>query len=349
MSDNKKLVPVCIIYVDGVRLNTDCEGAFRSVKVFDLLNKISECSIVFDWQDLGDENAKTFSFNASLSVHLGYKDDMNEVFSGEITAQKIYHSEHGSSLYIVTASSLLQQLNHAKHKRTFENKTPSQAINDILSQYDLQVDCDSFGPSKPYWEGGAQTDWKLILNLAKRYGKDIYAFGDKVFVKEHMTMHQEEIIYELGKSLIDFQVKEDIEKAAGSIQVIGWDITKAKGFKTAKSVGDVEQKIGGNSPWTDLVKSGKDWVHNVFDHSLADEDEAGELALGLMREQSFNYMRAEGSGEGNAKLAAGATVTMKYVGEAYSGEYIAESVIHDFSLESGYITGFHLKRNMLDN
>jgi hypothetical protein len=168
MSENKRLVPVCIIYVDGNRLDTACEGAFRSVKVFDCLNRISEYSIAFDWSDLGNKNAKTFAFSAALSVHLGYKDDTSEAFSGEITGRKILHAEYGPSLYTVTASSPLHRLERARHRRRFENKTPSQATGDILQRYGLQADCDSFGPQKPYWDGGEQTDWDLILGLAKR-------------------------------------------------------------------------------------------------------------------------------------------------------------------------------------
>jgi hypothetical protein len=41
-------------------------------------------------------------------------------------------------------------------------------------------------------------------------------------------------------------------------------------------------------------------------------------------------------------------VTVKNVGTAFSGEYIAEQVHHRFSLEEGYTTDFILKRNMLN-
>lgn len=349
MSDNKRLVPTCIIYVDGVRLSTACEGAFRSVKVFDTMNKIGESFITFDWHDLGDENAKDFPFNANVSIHLGYKDDVREAFNGEITALKIRHPEYGPSTYTVKVSSFLHQLDHAAHKRTFENKTPSQGIKDILSRYNLQADCDAFGPSKPYWEGGAGTDWELVSGLAKRYGRDVYSFGKKVFVRESMTAHKEDITYEWGKSLIGFRVKEDIRTQAGSVRVMGWNVIDAKGFKAARNAGDVTQKVGGGSDWTKLSKSGGSWTHNVIDSSLDDEREAGDLALCLLRERGFKYMRAEGKGEGNPKLAAGALVNVKYVGEANSGQYIAEAVAHDFSLEEGYTTDFYLKRNMLDD
>ena len=39
-------------------------------------------------------------------------------------------------------------------------------------------------------------------------------------------------------------------------------------------------------------------------------------------------------------------MTVKYVGESYSGEYIANHVIHEFSVYGGYTTTVYLKRNM---
>lgn len=39
-------------------------------------------------------------------------------------------------------------------------------------------------------------------------------------------------------------------------------------------------------------------------------------------------------------------VAVKYVGESYSGEYIANHVIHEFSVYGGYTTTVYLKRNM---
>jgi hypothetical protein len=209
MSDNKHLVPICIIYVDGVRLSTACEGAFRSVKAFDVMNKISECFISFDWQDLGDENAKDFPFNANVSVHLGYKDDVNEVFNGEITAQKISHSQYSPSIYTVKVSSLLHHLNHGMHKRTFENKTPSQGIKDILSRYNLQADSarhdflvtdtgrvhgydEQERPYGPYWlDENNKDDLPIITRNDKKFVDEII---NKLGMKK--TGNESEYIWE---------------------------------------------------------------------------------------------------------------------------------------------------------
>ena len=90
------------------------------------------------------------------------------------------------------------------------------------------------------------------------------------------------------------------------------------------------------------------WEEVILDQTVKDRYEAEERALGRLRQKSFEYLRAEGSGEGNPPLMAGATVMMKQVGKVYSGEYIAEWVVHRFDRWEGYITEFALKRNMVD-
>jgi hypothetical protein len=73
---------------------------------------------------------------------------------------------------------------------------------------------------------------------------------------------------------------------------------------------------------------GGKWVDVEMDYGIKDGEEAEELAKGKLRERSLEYMKAEGSGEGNAKLFAGMGVEIKNVGMAYIGEYIAENVVY---------------------
>ncbi|GHV58258.1 hypothetical protein AGMMS49579_25430 [Spirochaetia bacterium] len=174
MADNRHLVPTCIIYIDGNRLNQAHEGALRSVKVFDKLNGISECVISFDSSEQKLQNDNLTGFESLISIHLGYKDDMNEVFSGEITGRTIVLPEFGTEHFIVTGSSTLHRLGHALHSRVFERKSPSEAIQRLVSFYDLQGEIDAFGRTIDYWEGGERTDLDLVLSLVRQHGRDIY-------------------------------------------------------------------------------------------------------------------------------------------------------------------------------
>jgi len=355
MDKNKKLVPTCIIYIDGVRLNVDCEGAFRSIVVIDPLCNVGECTVTFDFYELGEDNIQMFqsSFFSNLSVHLGYKDDLSEVFNGRVTRSGINHPEYGPSLYKLTATSYLSVLEHGKHTRTFENIAPYQAVKKTLGRYGLQVDCEQFGAEIPYWQSKEKTDFKTVRDIAKYYGRDIRCSGKKVYVKELMTTLKDEHIYEWGKSLIAFEVKESVMEQVRGIRVIGWNIEQAEAVSGEAKIEGLRQKIGGGRPWRETVANkGEKWVnqyHYVWDHKVKDASQAKEIAEGLLREKSFNYMRAGGSGEGNQRLTAGATVTVKYTGASWDGEYIAHTVIHRFSLEEGYTTEFYLKRNMAND
>ncbi len=348
MSENTHLVPICIIYADGVRLNTTCEGALRSVVVIDTLNAISECNIIFDYHAPDNELINNFNAGAELSVHLGYKDDTQEVFNGEITGMGASLPEYGDSTFRITASSRLHRLERGTKSRVIENKTPSKALQDIISLYNLQAETDPFGPQIAHWQQENITDFDLLVGLAKRYGKDVYCFGNKVYVKELMTHKKDEIIYEWGKSLSHFSSKKNTRWQISGAQVFGWDNMKAQGFAGKKAASEVKQKVGGGKDWTKLSRDweGK-WTHNVYDDGVGDIKQAEEAALAILRDRSFKLFRAEGAGEGNAKLSAGILVTVKYVGE-FSGEYIADYVVHRFSLETGYTTEFCLKRNMVE-
>lgn len=83
--ENKNLTPVWIAYVDGKRLSTDYEGALRKIYINDRLDFIGSASLLFDISAVVFDNDDTFVLGSEVSIHLGYKDDVEEVFVGEVT------------------------------------------------------------------------------------------------------------------------------------------------------------------------------------------------------------------------------------------------------------------------
>ena len=55
-----------------------------------------------------------------------------------------------------------------------------------------------------------------------------------------------------------------------------------------------------------------------------DSEDAKQRAAGYLQNRSMECQ----TGEGNWRLVPGTRVTVKYVGESFSGEYIAERVVH---------------------
>ena len=65
-----------------------------------------------------------------------------------------------------------------------------------------------------------------------------------------------------------------------------------------------------------------------------------------MQNISMEYQTGVGKCEGNRHVFPGMRVTIKYVGEHFSGEYIAERVVHEVSVNGPFTTEVYVKRNM---
>ena len=77
-----------------------------------------------------------------------------------------------------------------------------------------------------------------------------------------------------------------------------------------------------------------------------DSEDAKNRAIGYLQNISVEYQTGVGKCEGNRYIFPGMRVTIKYVGEHFSGEYIAERVVHEVSVNGPFTTEVYVKRNM---
>ena len=131
-SENRTLTPVWIAYVDGVRLGTGYEGALRRIYIHDRLDFAGTASLLFGSSPLDFCNDGTFTIGSEVSIHLGYKDDVHEVFAGDVTGFSPRLDEYSSPLMEVKMHSKLHRLNKGTKCASFEHKTPAGIIRDIV-------------------------------------------------------------------------------------------------------------------------------------------------------------------------------------------------------------------------
>ena len=81
---------------------------------------------------------------------------------------------------------------------------------------------------------------------------------------------------------------------------------------------------------------------------MFDNEDAKNRAKGYLQNLSMTYQTGECKCEGNYRIHPGMRVSVKYVGDYYSGEYIANHVIHEFSVYGGFTTTVYVKRNMTE-
>ena len=345
-SENRTLTPVWIAYVDGVRLGTGYEGALKRIYIHDRLDFAGTASLLFGSSPLDFCNDGTFTIGSEVSIHLGYKDDVQEVFAGEVTGFAPRLDEYSAPLMEVKIHSKLHRLDKGTRCASFEHKTPAGIIRDIVQGYNLNADVEEFGPEYNYIEQKNFTDYGYIMYLAGKYGKTVYCRGNTVYVKTEIAPTDDDVVLEWGKTIISARTKTDLAAQLSAVTATGWDMRKCSGFTATATMKDVPLKIGGEYCWEDNAKGyDSHKVGQLSSSSFTDEKDAMEVARSVLLGRSLQFQSCEAKTEGNCRIRPGNRLTVKYLGKHSDGEYLVQSVEHDFSVQDGYFTICHLKRN----
>ena len=197
-----------------------------------------------------------------------------------------------------------------------------------------------------YIEQASYTDYGYIMYLAGKYGKTVYCHGNTVHVKTEIAPTDDDVVLEWGKTIISARTKTDLAAQLSAVTATGWDMRKCSGFTATATMKDVPLKIGGEYCWEDNAKgydSHKVW--QLSSSSFTDEKDAMEVARSVLLGRSLQFQSCEAKTEGNSRIRPGNRLTVKYLGRHSDGEYLVYSVEHSFSIQDGYFTTCHLKRN----
>ena len=86
-------------------------------------------------------------------------------------------------------------------------------------------------------------------------------------------------------------------------------------------------------------------IEQLSSGSFTDGKDAMEVARSVLLGRSMQFQSCDARTEGNSRIRTGNRLTVKYLGKHSDGEYLVYSVEHDFSVQDGYFTTCHLKRN----
>ena len=348
-SENKTLPLIWIVYADGARLPWKYDGALRKIRVFDKLNAVGIARLTFGLPAPDFDNDDVFCEGSEVSVHLGYKDDVEEVFSGEVTGFAPRFGEYGALQMEVQIETKLHRLDKGVHAKAFESKTTSQIIEEIITKHNLKAEVEDFGPMHNYTEQRNITDYDYITQLAYKYGKTVWCQGNTIYVKTEITPSDDDVVLEWGKSIISARAKTSITKQLSAATCTGWSMMDCRGFAATATMKDIPLKIGGEYSWEDNSK-GYDpkRTEQITTEETLDEEDAAAVAKAYIQNRSFKFQSCDIKTQGNYHIKPGNRLTVKYIGKQNDGEYLIESVEHTLDIQEGFITKCHLIRNFCE-
>ena len=344
-SDLKTLVPTFIVYVNGSRIAIQQEASVKSVLVIDRLD--APCQLLLTLSDPKQQwsNSKEFSEGNKISVKLGYKDHVHEVFNGEITGQTVELRRGADCITTIRGQTVLHKLVGERKTAFYKHMSEHDVAKKIVSNVGLNMEGDSFGSHKHFIAQRHMNDFEFLSFLARRFGCRMWAEEDKVIIKKD-SERSDDVVLEWGKTLISFQVTANATRVATEVEVHGMDQHKNKIIIGKAKTAQVAQKIGGDELGGKIrTDNFGDSTLTIFDKNISDPNEAEDLAKEIITQKSFGFIRGEGRCEGEARLVAGATVKIKEAGGRFSGEYVLDSVRHTFDPIQGFTSTFYVVRN----
>lgn len=279
--------------------------------------------------DLGKE----VDISAKSGEDLGGEE--GHLMKGEITALEPMFLAEGEMSFIVRGYSKAHRLHRGKKSRTFLKRTDSDIVQKIAGEVGLKAIVDSTSVRHDYVIQSNQTNMEFLQARAARLGYKVFATDKELhFKKGEATLGEGPEVSFKDNTLREFRPILATTHQPDKVTVMSWDMKQKKVIKAEASLNSALNQGGIGKPGGEVAKSAFGAAEMVVvNQNVATPDEAKALAKGIANDLSNEFIQAEGVCYGNPKVRAGYTLTIKGVGNRFSGKYFITAATH--TLEGG--------------
>jgi phage protein D/phage baseplate assembly protein gpV len=271
------------------------------------------------------------------------------LFKGEITGLEGDYGVGGQRV-VLRAYDLSHRLHRGRRTEAYKNKKDSDIARQLAADAGLQV--ATVDDSRTVHEHVSQinlTDWEFLKARAREIGFEVGVNDGKFNFRRAVVNQgapgagdldaQGALQLAFGSDLMEFrprvsasaQVKEVVARGWNYLDkqpVIGRDTTSA--CNSAPQVPDKPDVVAGKFPTKPFT---------VTDRVLTTQSEADAAAAGMAHQISAALGEADGIARGNARIRAGAALTVSLVAPPFAGTWTVTNSRHVFE-QSGYKTVF---------
>lgn len=346
------------LYTSRPRIKIDGESDVRldagllTLSVKENTQGLYCCEMSFgNWGSIGNEldflyfDRKTFDYGKTIQIEIGDGESAASIFTGRIMAIEGRFIEQRPPEIMILAEDKLQNLRMVRRTRTFEDVTLTDVLETIATDHgvELQIDIDS--PDYKTLSQFNQSDLAFIRERARLVDAEVWMEGNNLFVQSRARRKVSVLELTYKQRLHEFSVLADLAHQRTSLSVSGWDVEAKEQLAVGTDKSSVESELEGGTAGADILAEVFGGRHENISHlSPVSGDEAKVLADSHYRTIARQFVTGSGTAEGDARLKAGAHVTINGVGDMFNGLYFVSSVHHMFSAESGYKTQFCVER-----
>ena len=359
--------PAFRIIVEGKDLEPETLREILDVKVvMDIENMASfDFTIANPWHYKDPEgsfkysDSKLFDLGNRVHIEMGYADRMLGMVVGIVTKLSPKFPDSGPPTITVSGQDNMIKLRGRKpvkgDVKYYKNKTDWEIAQTVATRNKITIAPSSdTSPPNPIVVQRNQDDATFLMERAKRRDYECYIEYDTKTKKDVLYFQKPSdgrdssqrltYVFEWGKSLVSFTPELNASRQVSKVTVKGWDQRKKKPITGSATKADLAGKksSGVSGPQVDEEKLDKK-EEVVVDMPVQTEEEAKALAVSLLRERAYEFLKGTGQAIGLPDMRPGDNVEINGIGLRFSGQYYVTRVEHSIG-NNGYTTGFSVRR-----
>ena len=290
---------------------------------------------------------QVFDFGRTIEVELGDGSATAPAFTGKITGIEGRFIEQRPPEILIMAEDKLQDLRMTRRTRTFEDARLNEVVDTIAGEHQLQAEIDIDSPEYRVLAQVNQSDLAFLRQRARLIDAEVWVEGEKLYVqsRERKRVAALELTYK--QRLHEFSVLADLAHQRTHLTVGGWDITAKDKIEVEVDRSTIQSELQGGMSGAQILNDAfAERKETVAHLTPVSEDEARSLAQSCYRTIARQFVTGKGLAEGDARLKAGAHVTINGVGPLFNGLYYVNRVHHMFSPDC-YKTEFCVERTAI--
>jgi phage baseplate assembly protein gpV/phage protein D len=321
--------PAVEISVAGQPLPAELLQRLVSVRVASRLSQPTQCEVAFvTWSGAAAEHDRC-PLGAALGVRVA--GEQHPLFDGEVTCVELVHTADGETLTRVRAYHRLHRLRKRQQLRVFESVTVADVARALTGDLGCDLVVDEAGPRRERVVQHRQRDLDLLVELAGAAGLFLATQGNTVRLVT-LAGTGTPVRLELGASLIEAKVEQNLDRSARSYTALGWHPQRAEPIAQRATSARTGRRITGGPDPTDAELV-------LVDQPGRSDGEVNGLAQAALDAGAAHAVTIDGVAEGDPRLVAGGRVDVRGVAEALCGTYPLCEVVHTLDA-TGYRTAF---------
>jgi phage protein D len=285
-----------------------------------------------------------FKEGNSVEIEMGYRDNLEKLFQGEITGLEPEFPNEEPPTLTVRGYDRRHRLMGKRKTRTFLNMKDSDIANQIAGDWSLRPQVEDSRVVLDYVLQHNQTDFEFLQERSRRIGYEVVVTDTTLHFRPRQNEGSAVITLRREVELLDFNARLTTVGQVEEAFIRGWNPKTKEEFVARAGTGD-ERQMGGSSSGPATVRRAFSGTGGTTVNTpVVSQAEADQLARGWFGEMALRYVEGHGICIGRPDLRAGTLVKIEGLGRRFSGSYYVTSIEHSYKPSVGYRTAFSARR-----